>query len=300
MPGKLTLYPPQRAARFLIVRDGEELEIGRDPRCGLVLEDARVSKRHARLRWTGRGWAIDDLGSKNGTTVNGERPHGGELGDGAWISLGGLMGCFERLTPAQAANLDSERLARIQTSADLQRRLGAHLEPVDLVLCFLELAREVTRTERGFLLVTGPDGSLRVEVAAGFKAEDVRDERFRGSAGAVKEALETGAAVVIADVPADPRLGKRPSVVSQGIGSLACVPLRHEGKVLGVIYVDSRKLVRPFTTMDIDILESLADHTARVLADCLPDRKIRHVLLPQEGELIVQLQQRLEELLPAV
>ena len=39
MPAKLILYPPQRAPRFLVLGDGETLEIGRDPVCGLVVED---------------------------------------------------------------------------------------------------------------------------------------------------------------------------------------------------------------------------------------------------------------------
>jgi len=55
MPAKLTLYPAKRAPRFLVVRDAETLDVGRDPACGLVLEDSRVSKRHARLAWTGTG-----------------------------------------------------------------------------------------------------------------------------------------------------------------------------------------------------------------------------------------------------
>src|SRR5262245_42603888 len=119
MPAKLTLYPPQRAARFLVLRDGESLEIGRDAGCGLMLADSRVSKRHARFDWTGRGWRLSDLGSKNGTTVNGIAPGQAELCDEDWISFGGLMGRFERLSAAQAAALESERLARLQTSIDL-------------------------------------------------------------------------------------------------------------------------------------------------------------------------------------
>ena len=301
MPAKLILYPPQRAPRFLVLQDGETLEVGREPTCGLVVEDPRVSKRHARLRWTGDGWALEDLGSKNGTTVNTEPATGAELQDGDSVSLGGLPARFERLTAAQAATLESERLASIRTSADMRRRLGAELEPVDLLLCFLELAREVTRTERGFVVVTGPEGRLRVEVAAGFTAEEVRNDRFRGSAGVVKQALEAASPVVIADVPADPRLGKRPSVMALGIGSVACVPLRHEGKTLGVIYVDSRRtLGRAFTAVDIEILERLADRTALVLAGALAARKIPQLLTPDERGLIAELQQRLDELLPAV
>ena len=300
MPAKLILYPPQRAPRFLVLDDGETLEVGRDPSCGLVVEDPRVSKRHARLRWTGGGWALEDLGSKNGTTVYAERAQGAELQDGDAVSLGGLPARFEKLTSAQAAALEMERLASIQTTADMRRRLGAELEPVDLLLCFLELARQVTRTERGFVVVTGPGGNLRVEVAAGFTAEEVRHDRFRGSVGAVKQALESGEPVVIADVPADPRLGRRPSVMAQGIGAVACVPLRHEQKIIGVIYVDSRQRGTPFGGADIDILEALANRTASVLAGALAARKIPQMLTPDERGLIAQLQQRLDELLPAV
>jgi hypothetical protein len=300
VPAKLILYPPQRAPRFLVLRDGETLDVGRDPACGLVVEDPRVSKRHARLRWTGSGWALEDLGSKNGTSVNAEAADGRPLRDGDVLSLGGLPARFETVTADEASTIEGERLASLQASVDMQRRLGAEVEPVDLLLCFLELAREVTRTERGFVVVTEPEGKLRVEVATGFTAEEVRHDHFRGSVGAVKQALEGSGPVVIANVPADPRLGRRPSVMALGIGSVACVPLRHQDRTLGVIYVDSRKATSTFTAVDIEILEALADRTALVLAGALSARKIPQVLTTGERGLITQLQQRFDELLPAV
>ena len=300
MPGKLTLYPAQRASRSLVIRDGETLEIGRDPQCGLVLEDSRVSKRHARLRWTGSAWALDDLGSKNGTIVNGEPATGAELREGDSISFGGLMARFERLTAAQAANLDSERLARIQTSAEMRRLLRPDLAPVNLLLRLLEGAMELTRTDRGFVLLVGPDRKVRAEVAAGLSPEAVRDEGFRGSVGAVRQALETGGPVALSDVRADARLGKRPSVKALGIASLACVPIRHEGKILGVLYVDSRSLGPTFTQVGLEILEALADHTGTILAGSRLEPRIGPLPPPAEAEVVAQLQQRIEELLPAV
>jgi pSer/pThr/pTyr-binding forkhead associated (FHA) protein len=300
VPAKLTLYPPQRAPRFLVLADGESLDMGREPSCGLVIEDPRVSKRHARLRWTGSGWALDDLGSKNGTMVNARPAAGVELRDGDMLSLGGLPARFELLTSEQAAALEKERLASLQREVDLSHRLGSELEPVDLLLCFLELARQVTRTERGFVVVTPAGAPLRVEVAAGFTPEEVRTDRFRGSVGVVKQALETQSAVVIADVPADPRLGRRPSVMALGLGSVACVPLRHEGRVLGVLYVDSRQRRVSFSSLDINILESLAARTALVLAGALTARRFPQILGSEERGLLSQLQQRLDELLPVV
>ena len=47
------------------------LVIGRRPDCDLVLRDDAVSGHHARIAWDGAGWQVEDLGSKNGTYVNG-------------------------------------------------------------------------------------------------------------------------------------------------------------------------------------------------------------------------------------
>ena len=47
--------------------------IGRNDENQIVLNDAFVSAKHATLRWNGRGWVVEDLGSTNGTRVNGEQ-----------------------------------------------------------------------------------------------------------------------------------------------------------------------------------------------------------------------------------
>ena len=53
---------------------GDEITVGRAPGCGVVLEDDTfVSQVHARLFRRGRETYVEDLGSTNGTLVNGER-----------------------------------------------------------------------------------------------------------------------------------------------------------------------------------------------------------------------------------
>jgi hypothetical protein len=275
MPAKLTLHPPGRASRFLVLRDGETLVIGRDPDCGLLLEEPRVSKRHARLSWRSAGWFIEDLGSKNGTLVNGASVSGAPLAPGDWVSFGGIIGRFETVSDLEVASLESDRLARLHTSVEMRRRLGAELEPFDFLLRFLESAIEVTGAERGFVVLAGPQNTLRVEVAAGFPPDHLAGDRFEGSLGAVQTVLKTRASVVVSDVRADPFLGGRPSVVGMGLGALACVPIRQEDEILGMIYVDSRKRAAGFAQLDLDVLESLAEHAAIVIAGLRLDRRIR-------------------------
>ncbi|TQK43654.1 FHA modulated ABC efflux pump with fused ATPase and integral membrane subunit [Streptomyces sp. SLBN-118] len=62
--------------------------LGRDPQGDLVIDDARVSWRHASISWDGRSWVIEDHGSTNGTYVQGQRIHQMEIGPGSAVHLG--------------------------------------------------------------------------------------------------------------------------------------------------------------------------------------------------------------------
>jgi FHA domain len=66
----------------------EQLTIGRED-ADVEIEDAEISRVHARVRSTGGGLEVEDLGSTNGTFVNGERIQGTvSVGDGDVIRLG--------------------------------------------------------------------------------------------------------------------------------------------------------------------------------------------------------------------
>jgi hypothetical protein len=64
--------------------EGEQLMIGRDSSNAVAINDAEVSRRHARLTFQGGKYVIEDLGSTNGTFINGQRltgPHVLKPGD---------------------------------------------------------------------------------------------------------------------------------------------------------------------------------------------------------------------------
>ena len=68
------------------------LLLGRDVGCELVLTSRRISKRHCTVRpVAGGGIEVEDLGSTNGTCVNGAPIRRWALHDGDMIELGGVM-----------------------------------------------------------------------------------------------------------------------------------------------------------------------------------------------------------------
>ncbi|MDX3532206.1 FHA domain-containing protein [Streptomyces sp. ID05-39B] len=78
--------------------------LGRDPQGDVVLDDARVSWRHATVSFNGRGWTLEDHGSTNGTFVQGQRVHQVDIGPGSAVHLGNATdGPRLNLSGAQAA-----------------------------------------------------------------------------------------------------------------------------------------------------------------------------------------------------
>lgn len=75
---------------------GHAVVIGRLPDCTITVPDANVSRRHAEVRPSGANFIVIDLGSTNGTKVNGQRIQGEHiLNDGDIVSVGHTHVRFE-------------------------------------------------------------------------------------------------------------------------------------------------------------------------------------------------------------
>jgi FHA domain-containing protein len=95
--------PPPRREQAVLLWDGRDLTldqgvtvIGRSSGCDIVVDDPNVSRRHAEIRRLGEGYSLVDLGSTNGTEVNGQRVGETSLMNGDVIGVGTTRLTFER------------------------------------------------------------------------------------------------------------------------------------------------------------------------------------------------------------
>jgi pSer/pThr/pTyr-binding forkhead associated (FHA) protein len=111
--------PTPQPGRYLAVRSGSELtalplhpgantKIGRGLSADVHIDDASVSRRHARIvERSGRAWLLDDR-SMNGTYVNGKRVDAAILSNGDEIVLGRVTLRFVEVAAEQANTADGQ------------------------------------------------------------------------------------------------------------------------------------------------------------------------------------------------
>ncbi len=173
----------------LVAKDGGDrvefarsLTIGRHPASDLVLAEARVSGHHAAIDWDGAAWRLKDLGSRNGTTVNGKRLRTSRvLKPGDVLRFGGVSSWrvetlgAPQATEAAIAWLEMASSAR-RTPIRSDRFLLGTAPPCDLVVPeWAEVAgpvRAIVYMEAGELLLE-PAGVPGITVAGAVTAGPV-------------------------------------------------------------------------------------------------------------------------------
>lgn len=96
--------------------DGDQLTIGRDSSNGVAINDAEISRRHSRLTFQGGKYVIEDLGSTNGTFVNGQRLAGPVvLKAGDVVSLGEqIVLMYDAINSDPGATMAARRSPRVE------------------------------------------------------------------------------------------------------------------------------------------------------------------------------------------
>ncbi|MCA9552302.1 MAG: FHA domain-containing protein, partial [Myxococcales bacterium] len=232
-----------------------EVVVGRASECGIQLVDDAVSRRHATFAVGEAGVTVRDLGSQNGTLVNGVRITGPRvLGPEDVVTVGAttfvldpaveyLLGPVDVIVAGAALGSVSTAAARVrgdEASPEAEAEAGRVLlslaegedESTDLVGPALARVAEAFSAHRGFVArVDGADG--RPRVVASFGPGPITVSRT-----VVQEVLTGPTALVSEDAAADTVLAPVVSLAVGGIRSLVAAPIIHRGKVLGLVHLD--------------------------------------------------------------
>jgi serine phosphatase RsbU (regulator of sigma subunit) len=306
----VTLQGPDPGQKYALDRPCAVL--GRQADSTICLAAKAVSRQHAQILHREDGFYVEDLGSSNGTFVNGRRlgPHApARLTEHDTLQVGPYV--FALRPAPTIANTEPSLIIREQVSAaGLSASVYAQA-PAQKLQVVLEIAQHLARTldleplldklldqlmhlfpqaDRGMVLLLEGDRL----VVRGQRCRYQRDETtYPYSRTVVKHALEKGVGVLSEDVKADGRFQASATITSLDLHSLLCVPLIcPDGRRLGVIQVDRFRPGAPFRSEDLNLLATVALQVAVVLDNAaLHAELLREERLRQELEMAREIQQ---------
>jgi len=297
--------------KLTVIEDGvrTELElhkpvitIGRALDNDIRLSSTLVSRHHTRIEaQDGQAWIVD-LGSSNGTAVNGSRVDRSLLSAGDEISLGSgvqlVVGEDEdgRTQVLAVADLEAglrtlsgearRERENLRVFARIARALVEETELSALLRTIVDSAVALVGGERGFVLLRDRARAearpgepldvedLTVQMARTFDQADVVVPRSRLSMGIARRVLAEGRPLLSLDAAQDERFDGMQSVEDLRLRSVLCLPVRGErGQVEGVLYVDNRLQLGAFDQEDLELSElfaaqaSIALRNARLVAE---------------------------------
>jgi transcriptional regulator with GAF, ATPase, and Fis domain len=283
-PLRLFVKSPGRDERLYEVREDEAV-VGRDPKVPIAVEDRTLSRQHCRIYAGPDGWRVTDMGSRNGTYVNGQPVLDARLAEGDRIEIGetrisvflpaqadepSAPRATLRAVPAPALPLPTADARGARGHADrgreiralghlmeLNEKLQALSDEDDLLAGVLDAAIELCGAARGFLLLKNEDHFV-VRRARLPDHRDLAAPDGSYSVSVASQVIREGVSLLSEDALADERFDGSGSIVNLSLRSLVCVPLPADDGPLGAIYLDNSYEPGRFDGFHVRILESFA------------------------------------------
>lgn len=312
MASLVTIKGPNLGQRFPLL--GDSLLIGRQEDAAIVLESLAVSRHHARILCQDGEYLVEDIGSSNGTFLNGQRilgptplTEGDELQIGPYVlNLRSdpptppappllpdpIVRAEVSVAPSSSTLLGQNAAYKLQVVLEIAQHLGHTLEMGPLLGRLLEhLLRLFPQADRGMvLLCEGERLKVRAQRSR-HKSEEHGDYPY--SRTIVHRALDEGVGLLSVDVNDDPKLPLSATMLSLNLRSFLCVPLLGwENRRLGVIQLDCLRPGHAFSPSDLELLTAVAIHVSTVLENAaLHAERLREERLRQELRLAREIQQ---------
>jgi sigma-B regulation protein RsbU (phosphoserine phosphatase) len=283
---------------FIVAEDGRTqrrvpvgpvLTVGRGEHCSLVIRDSAASRQHLEIRDTGEGFLCRDLGSRNGTLVNGVRADSVELRDGDRIRVGETELRFELGHDHEApvpgktvflrTVLDDEGEVRslapstmsknfLEAAYTIMNAMASNFTPCQLVDNVLRTTVQAIHGQRGAVLFAGPDEELlpcevcgRVHTICNGEPRPAWVGEIEISESVARRVLRNGENVLFQSARAAPDINPSVSMAALNLTSILCVPIRTQNDISGILYIDTDIADHEYTEDDL-LLAAAAGNSA--------------------------------------
>jgi len=289
VPALAVTNPSGNRSRVMV--DTFPFLIGRQGDNHLVLRDNRISRSHARIAAEHGDYFVEDLDSRHGVYVNGERTKRGKLHEGDRIDFGfpdsyrmvftlqedELNRFLGQISAAAAAG--ASNLSKLRSLVEVARALQSSLSTADVLAAVVDAALSVTGADRGFLLL-GKDEELEVSVARDRRGALLDKSDLNVPRSLINRALRSRRDLLSMTFDPLGADGVRPemSVADLELRSVVCVPLIQVrtgslqetvatslNQTVGVLYMDSRQSAADLSSGNREILQTLALEASTIL-----------------------------------
>jgi phosphoserine phosphatase RsbU/P len=291
--GRLQVTDSQ--GRRIVKLDRPVFLMGRRTTADLQLVSADVSREHAEIVRDDSGrYLLRDRASRYGSFVNGEQISERTLLHGDTIRLGHgdnveivFLADEDASSVLRSASTDASDLAQMAAILNGLRALGSGRVLDEVLTLVIDSALDVTKAERGFIMMPDEKGELEFKTARGRGGLTLSGTSFTTSSKIPREVFETGTSRIVGDLLDGDLASAHGGTIAIGIRHVLCVPLRVFARgagttteVIGVLYLDGRERATLMSNATLGSLEAfatqaaLAIESARLYADSAEKAKI--------------------------
>jgi adenylate cyclase len=252
---------------------GRSVIVGRGVGSDIAVYDPTISRRHAELVASGDGVTVKDLGSSNGTYVNGRRVTTARLSANDAITFGkvgfqleSVPAAPERPSPPAAASAstivrevaaagpppEDASARKLSLLLAVAQKLSGEFDLDRVLETIAAVSFEIMRVDRVAILLAQEDSGELVTRLSRARLQGLEIEHV--SASIAHKALEEQVAVLTQNAATDPRFRGK-SIQFQNVRCAMCSPLMASAHdAVGVLYVDNVTAENAFTDEDLQFL----------------------------------------------
>lgn len=281
----------------------DSLVVGRTSDSGLAIEDSAASRRHMEIKARPNTFVWKDLGSTNGTILNGAKMLAGELKHGDRIQIGETTLTFEvhgkpepvdngspvspppdenRLftetimdaqgqvkKPDAAPSKTTQLLEAVYTVAN---EIATNYDVCSLMDGVLTTTLRAINAQRGAIFLADTTHELlpcpncgTVHSIANGTLEKMQLGDIKISGTVASRVIRDGESVLYQDTDSDMELNASESIMSLQLRSIVCVPLRAKHGILGILYIDSDRQDQNYSHEDLLLAASVGNSAGLAL-----------------------------------